>query len=1098
MNTKFFTNSGENTLLNKFAGIFTHNKDILFFDALVGFLRASGYFSIRPYLEKVPHIRILVGINVDSIMASYHKKGLLFLADAVKTIDEFKKELLGDIQRAGYRKEIETGILQFVEDVTAKKLEIRAHPSKRLHAKIYIFRPDGYSEHKPGAVITGSSNLTDAGLGTYEENRNYEFNVLSHDFNDVEFATAEFEKLWSEGISILPKEIHEIKNKSYLNQELTPFEVYMKFLIEYFGESVEYDPNALTDLPAGFKRLSYQIEAVNQGYMLLKKHNGFFLADVVGLGKTMIAALVAKKFFFHNDFPSYRSRTLIVVPPSIRQSWEETVELFQLDNTDLITNGSLHKVANPKKYDLIIVDEAHGFRNDTADAYSQLQRICKTPTNHRMQDGTFSAKKVILVSATPLNNKPDDIRNLIFLFQDGKNSTLNIGNLHRFFAERTKEYREALTEPNMDQARRKVKKIYERIRTKVVSDITIRRTRTDLNAHEQYKKDLDDQKVIFPKIERPRKIYYPLDTALENLYDSTIKILSDPTEGLTYNRYRAIGFLKQAKKSKYQNADQISGQLARIMKTLLVKRIDSSFHAFKNSICRFRDATNAMVSMFKKGSVYIAPNLNVSEFIIEGREEELVQIIAELQKTDPTIEVCTPEDFEKGFKEGLEHDFKLLSRLCDDWDKVQKDPKLDIFMEKINSELFDPKLNCGGKLVIFSESKETTNYLADRLREQNINDVLCVDSTNRRDKMPIVRSNFDANIPTSEQKNDYHILISTEVLSEGINLHRANVIVNYDTPWNSTRLMQRIGRVNRIGTTAPCIHIFNFFPTAKVNNDIELEKKAIMKLQAFHTALGEDSQIYSTDEEFASFGLFDKEVQEEKDERLGFLMDLRKFKQEQPELFRKIKNIPLRARVGRKDRTKDQTTTVFIRNKLRDAFYFVKPDHGLEEFSFVEMARVFEARESEKPIELHELHHDQINAAVDDFKEKLQSDAVQHRVVDVTQGPNEKKALAFLDAFTKLQFISGEELKIICAAKEAIKMTRFQSLQREINKLQQSQKKITIKPVVLFEKLMEIIQKYPLDTEESGQIAPIVTVLSNAELQPDIIISESFKGAPNS
>ncbi len=144
--------------------------------------------------------------------------------------------------------------------------------------------------------------------------------------------------------------------------------------------------------------------------------------------------------------------------------------------------------------------------------------------------------------------------------------------------------------------------------------------------------------------------------------------------------------------------------------------------------------------------------------------------------------------------------------------------------------------------------------------------------------MPVVRANFDANAPVAEQADDYRIIVSTEVLAEGVNLHRSNVIVNYDTPWNSTRLMQRIGRVNRIGTTANAIHIFNFYPTAKVDSHIDLQKKAILKLQAFHSALGEDSQIYSPEEKVDNFGLFDKEVEEQRDERLQWLNELRKFR----------------------------------------------------------------------------------------------------------------------------------------------------------------------------------------------------------------------------
>jgi phosphatidylserine/phosphatidylglycerophosphate/cardiolipin synthase-like enzyme len=284
MSTRFFTNHGEQTLFKKFQGVFTSNTDIERFDALVGYLRSSGYFALRPYLEKVPHIRILVGINVDAIMADYHRRGLLFLADPTKALDEFRLWLRNDIQSAEYKRDVETGVLQFMDDVISKRIELRAHPSKRLHAKLYIFRPVGFSQHKPGAVITGSSNLTAAGMGVEDQVSNYEFNVLLHDFDDVQYAAGEFEHLWAESVEILPKFLTEVRDSTYLAAVVTPHELYYKLLLEYFGQSIEYDPNALTDLPEGYKRLSYQVDAVTSGFRLLEKHGGFFLADVVGLG----------------------------------------------------------------------------------------------------------------------------------------------------------------------------------------------------------------------------------------------------------------------------------------------------------------------------------------------------------------------------------------------------------------------------------------------------------------------------------------------------------------------------------------------------------------------------------------------------------------------------------------------------------------------------------------------------------------------------------------------------------------------------------------------------------------------------------------------
>ena len=130
---------------------------------------------------------------------------------------------------------------------------------------------------------------------------------------------------------------------------------------------------------------------------------------MVGLGKTIVGTLIAKKFFYSNDFPSHISNILIIVPPAIKENWIETLDKFQLHNYTIITNGSIHKISDPEKFDLVIVDEAHKFRNDTADAYNELQKLCKTKTKHILKDGTKAEKKIILISATPLNNRPEDI-----------------------------------------------------------------------------------------------------------------------------------------------------------------------------------------------------------------------------------------------------------------------------------------------------------------------------------------------------------------------------------------------------------------------------------------------------------------------------------------------------------------------------------------------------------------------------------------------------------------------------------------------------------------------------------------------------------------
>lgn len=1109
--TKFFTNESNNTLINKIEGIFNH-RNIHFFDALVGYFRATGYFRIRPFIEKSKEIRILVGINVDKLIVEAQKQGILFEVDILKSQEDFVKDIKENIQKAEYKKEIEDGMLQLIKDLQNGKVKIKVHPKQNIHAKIYIFREETKHNHGYGAVITGSSNLTEAGL-----ERNFEFNVELREDADIEFATDTFNRLWEESISVTEEYIEKIKKETYLNDSFTPYEVYIKFLIEYFGKSVEFDPNSVSDLPKGFKRLSYQVDAVNDGYNKMMRHGGFFLADVVGLGKTIVSALIAKKFFYFNGFPSYVSRTLIIVPPALKGNWEETLDKFQFINYEIVTNGSLHKIVNPEKYDLVIVDEAHKFRSDSAEMYNQLQKICKSPTRKINPDGSEASKKVILVSATPLNNRPEDIANLVYLFQDSKDSTLEISNLQHFFRKKIDDYRKLKDERDIKKVKEGVKYIYNDIREKVVKPLMVRRTRTDLNIHEQYSLDLTEQCIKFPDIQKPEKIFYQLEPKLEEIYDHTItclsglrfeiegvdgsEILSDKNnspkiltisspDALTYARYRAISFLKPHKKAKYRKADMISTQLAMIMKTLLVKRIDSSFFAFKQSIKRFLEANEAMVKMFENGKIFIAPNLPINEYINSDREDELLEIILEKQIEDPSIEICEPDDFEQGFKESLQHDTRILRDLNQRWQSVSEDPKLDVFLEYISTKLFDITNNPEQKLVVFSESKETTKYLETNLKSKTNHRILSVDSGSRTDKMPIIRENFDANY--ANKKSDFDIVISTEVLAEGVNLHRANIIVNYDTPWNSTRLMQRIGRVNRIGSTAGQVHIFNFFPTAKVDRDIDLQKKAIMKLQAFHAALGEDSQIYSPDEETETFGLFDKDPDEEKDESLAFLMYLRKFKEDNLEDFKRIKNMPLRARVGRKDKTRKESTITFIRNQKRDAFYFILPDNSYEELTFLETAKVFKCEPAEKGIPLHDLHHQQIETVVSAFAQKLNDEKAKDKKVNITAGPNEKKALDFLDGFVSLPFISDAEKELISLAKNAITKGRFQNLQRDINKLKKNITGAKLKPAIILERMIEILSSYPLKSETTTELEIETKNVVMLNQEPEIIISESF------
>lgn len=1089
--TKFFTNEGENTLLAKFQGIIRH-LNIYHFDALVGYFRASGYFQVREMLRAVPQVRILVGIDVDTLTATYYDKGreIRFVAEDIR--EDFARFIREDIQKSAYKREVEEGIVQFVEDIASGKIQLRAHPDKRIHAKVYIFREQEKHDHGYGRVITGSSNLTDSGLES-----NFEFNVELRDNSDVDFAVDTFERLWKDSVEILPVQADEIRQKTYLKDDFSPFEIYIKFLIEYFGHAIEYDPSSAEDLPKGFAKLSYQIDAVNDGFEKLKQYNGFFLSDVVGLGKTVIGAMIARKFFYANGF---RTRTLVICPPALKENWHETLEKFDLPNYRIESNGSLHKVTDPERYDLIIVDEAHKFRSDYTESFNLLQQICKS---HCRNEGLIinredNHKRVILISATPLNNRPEDIRSLLYLFQDAKFSTLEIGNLQHYFAGHIEAYRLAKNLPDLEQAKQQIKSIYEDIRRDIIAPLTVRRTRTDIKENEQYKKDIDAQGIRFPHVNPPRRVFYALDAHMDALYDETTQLIGNKDDqGLTYARYQAIKyFLDDTEKPKFRYAELISDQLAIIMRTFLIKRLDSSFTAFRASLRHFLDANTAMLRMFEQDKVFIVPDLKgkVTDFIMDEREDELETLVLDMMEQGKNAMICKASDFKAEYLDRLKRDQRILQNLVARWDKVEQDPKFDEFLKQLQKKMLLKTINPEQKLVVFTESVVTANYLQQRLSAYPEYKMLVVSSANRKERMEAVKANFDANAPIEKRRNNYNLVISTEVLAEGVNLHRANSIVNYDTPWNSTRLMQRIGRVNRIGSTADEVFVYNFYPTAKVDNDIELQKKAFMKIQAFHTALGEDSQIYSTLEEFESHSLFRENVDGEKDRRLEVLMMLRKFKDENPERFRQIKNLPRRARCGRSSAAHEHCTIAYVKSGKRDNFFYVAFDGTVHTLSFLDAEAIFHALADEKSIPLSPTHHAQIQQAVDAFEQEIKIANVSKTIAAPTLSKAEKDAINYIEKFAPAPFTDEQDRNDLYWAVDAIRAGMYARLPREVNKLNKEAKAANRKPVQTLEDLLKIVRGFaknarPEEQEEDERATPATKPRT---FQPEIIISESF------
>ncbi len=941
MNTdlKFFTNEKNSSLLERFRKIL--ENDTQFFDVLVGYFRSSGFYQLYPSLKDVEKIRILVGLSIDKVtyqVLKQSKDGQQDIFVSTKRVEEgFEKEVTEEVENAPDTKNVEDGLRKFIEYIQSKKLEIRVYPEHPIHAKVYILRKSDKNEDY-GKVITGSSNFSQAGLVD-----NLEFNVELKDKPDVVFALQKFEELWAKGVDVSEKYIDTVKTKTWVNDEITPYELYLKFLYEYFREKINYDQEMFADLPKGYLDLEYQKEAVADALLKLREHNGVFISDVVGLGKTYISTLIAKKL---------GGRTLVICPPVLREYWERTLMEFGVI-AKVESHGKLEEILNKgvDNYDQVIIDEAHRFRNEITQSFETLHQIC-------------AGKKVILVTATPLNNRPKDIASQMFLFQKKNNSTIpNHKNLKAFFDVLEKKLDSKLSKEEYLQV---VKENSEIIREEILKYVMVRRTRGEVEKF--YKEDMEKQGLRFPKVKEPIRLYYAFDDNLDALFLDTLSIIKK----ISYSRYEPANYLKAQTLTEDLQVQKIGQENIRgFMKGLLVKRLESSFYAFRQTLERFINSYDKFIEMFDKGTVYISKKVDVYDYLDWGLEDDLLGLVE-----GSSVIKYDASEFQPHFRELLITDRDFLKALLEKWNKVTADPKFDELKERLKT---DEQLK-SNKILIFTESKETGKYLSDKLKGIYKDEVVSISGGSKRAEFEVVMRNFDPIARNSE--NDKRILVTTDVLSEGINLHRANIIINYDIPWNSIRILQRVGRVNRVGTKHDEIFIYNFFPTSQSEEQIGLEKLAVAKIQAFHDTLGEDTQYLTGDEVFNSWELFthinssnvaDEESDENVESELGYLKQIRKIRDEDEKLYEKLRKLPAKCRTAReKQGVSGILVTFFRRGSLRK--FFKAMNNGSSEIQFGEAVKLLHAQVSDPKTALPESFYDLLQANISAFEESIRDE----------------------------------------------------------------------------------------------------------------------------
>lgn len=770
-------------------------------------------------------------------------------------------------------------------------LEIKL-TDKQEHGKMYIFHNKfEFSQNGdyPGTIFMGSSNFTFQGLLNQGE--------LNERYSDKErylMYLNKFESLWSDSKNI---EIATLENKDDLlkqfNDELwihatpSPYAVYTRVLHELFGkESTESmkTPGQITK--DKYFDLEYQVDAIRGVLDKLEKYDGVILADVVGLGKSIIASAAA-----HNS----GLKAIIIAPPHLREQWEDYQEEFRLPGTRVFSSGAVDdvykKYKNNNQQLLIIIDEAHRYRNEDTDDYRMLHHIC---TSH-------PENKVILLTATPFNNDPKDVFALIKLFQiPGQSTIRSVDNLSLRFRELIEKYKKLNRDRRSGKADQEhidkgADEISNELR-RLIENVVIRRSRLDLRAITRYREDLEKQHIDFAEIVGPELLTYDLGNLSDLYFDTLLKLTKTEEEGGGFigARYKPAEYIEnreaflKAYGKELDETDLKTAQtnLAKFMRRLLVMRFESSKDAFRSTLGNMIASTKMIedwwnklgkVPIMKKGQIPDPDTIlstsddNVTEEINQQNFETELQKLTEskgLIAVDKSL-------INAKFIGDVARDRELLTQIHEDWfgPKAELikdiDPKLDKVKEQIDTLLAE---NPERKIVVFSTYADTINYLSEELAKRGLKGVLKYTAADASKKMKkTIRANFDAGLDEADQENDYNVLVATDALSEGYNLHRAGVVINYDIPYNPTRVIQRIGRINRINKKVfDKLFIYNFFPTETGESEIRIHQISTLKMRLINSVVGSDTKTLTNDETLQTFFKDEYQKAEDKNEVLSW------------------------------------------------------------------------------------------------------------------------------------------------------------------------------------------------------------------------------------
>lgn len=1038
MSSSFITNK-EKFLSDIINGILPKTDAV---DILVGYFYYSGYMQLSENL-KDKQIRILVGLDID-----------LHISKHIREVEAIRNEFISrNILKEEYYKQFvhifnDSDFLDTAEKLEQFKmfygkildgtLEIRKTLDP-CHSKMYLFAYNDLMNEGgelPGVLITGSSNLSYQGL-----KGRLELNARFNDKQDYEEGKKLFDELWESSVVVASKDnLDEWNNKVmariWYDKIYSPYLMYVRVLKEYFN--IPTSENLLTpyDITEGrYSNLRYQTDAVQMAINALNNHNGAIVADVVGLGKSVIASTIARNL---------RLRTIIVCPPHLYKQWEGYRDEFgftaSVFSAGKIEDAVLHyqELVKDGEQFLIIIDEAHRFRNEYTQDYALLHNLC-------------FGNKVLLLTATPFNNQPADIYALIKLFQIPTNSTLKtVENLGASFKDLINKYKK------LREEQREGKKTDEEIKTQVndmakkirsiISPLVVRRSRLDLQGIPEYADDLKQQNIQLVMPNDPEELEYDL-SELKDLYTTTLDRInksegsSDDVYRFKAARYSPVLYIKEESKDKLaKELEDKTGvkfnlllgrqtNISSFMRHLLVARFESSVAAFKASLGYMIQSSEHMlrwidqrrkIPVFKKGNL---PDVSAFYDTSDDGMEEIEELFEKYEARGFfEIDMKYVKD---SFVTDVKADVQLLKNLQEQWfgkdNMIKSDPKLDSFIRIVRKQM---KNDPNRKLVVFSEFADTVNYLGKALVNAGLPAMKYTSADATSANKDLIRANFDAGLKPALQQNDFCILVATDAISEGYNLHRAGAIFNYDIPYNPTRVIQRIGRINRINKKVfDQLYIYNYFPTDVGEAETRTKEISTLKMAMIHAIMGEDTKALTKEEDLQAY--FKERYRKElsRNEEESWDTPYRKLLNslKGTDVYNNALELPHRARTARSVNKPKKGVLMFGRKGDDFVFKIGDASNPPAMISAEEAISLFEADINEKPVDLSKnfdavyqlVKSSLFSSEVKDRNEKEQINALAKIKVLMSKQALSKDYLEDLAQVVRADALSGYEIRFI-------------------------------------------------------------------------------------